>query len=177
MLLERIRRKQAIFSALLRSVCSVTSVVFNPLQSHGLQPARLLCPWNSPGKDTGVGCHSLLRIFPTQGPNLGLLHCRWILYCLSHQEALHRPGANVPTPHMVPIKSHISHALRHPTPTQSLFRLRGLAVLKLAGQWLAINRILTFHTKLNIKPEIISKDGEENLNKLVFQWLPMVVLW
>ena len=30
------------------------------LQPHGLQPARLLCPWNSPGKDTGVGCHSLL---------------------------------------------------------------------------------------------------------------------
>ena len=94
------------------------------------------------------------------------------------REALHRPGANVPTLHMVPIKSHISHNLRNPTPLpQSLFRLRGLAVLKLARQWLAINRILTFHTKLNIKSEIISKDGKENLNKLVFQWLPMVVPW
>ena len=30
------------------------------LQPHGLQPARLLCPWNFPGKDTGVGCHFLL---------------------------------------------------------------------------------------------------------------------
>ena len=46
----------------------------------------LLCPWNSPGKNTGVGSHSLLqRIFLTQGSNLGLLHCRQILYSLSHQ--------------------------------------------------------------------------------------------
>ena len=39
-----------------------------------------LCPWNSPGKNTGVGCHSLLQgIFLTRGWNLGILHCRWIL--------------------------------------------------------------------------------------------------
>ena len=46
----------------------------------------LLCPWNSPGKNTGVGRHALLQgIFLTQGWNPGLLHCRWLLYCLSHQ--------------------------------------------------------------------------------------------
>ena len=46
---------------------------------------RLLCPWNSPGKNTGVGCHFLLQgIFPTWGWNLGLLLCRQILYCPSH---------------------------------------------------------------------------------------------
>ena len=39
---------------------------------------------NSPGKNTRVGCHALQGIFPTQGSNTGLLHCRWILYCLSH---------------------------------------------------------------------------------------------
>ena len=40
------------------------------LQSHGLQPPRLLCPWDSPGKNTGVRCHFLLQgIFPTQGSN------------------------------------------------------------------------------------------------------------
>ena len=40
----------------------------------------------SPGKDTGVGCHSLLQgIFPTQGSNLSLLYCRQMLYHLSHQ--------------------------------------------------------------------------------------------
>ena len=42
---------------------------------------QVLCPWDSPGKNTGVGCHFLLQsIFPTQGSNPGLLHCRQILY-------------------------------------------------------------------------------------------------
>ena len=41
---------------------------------------------DSPGKNTAVGCHALLQgIFPTQGLNQGLLHCRWILYQLSYQ--------------------------------------------------------------------------------------------
>ena len=43
---------------------------------------------DSPGKNTGVSCHFLLQgIFPTQGSNPDLLHCRWILYWLSHQES------------------------------------------------------------------------------------------
>ena len=47
---------------------------------------QFLCPWNSPGKNTGVRCHALLMgIFPTQGWNLGLLHCRQILYHLYYQ--------------------------------------------------------------------------------------------
>ena len=62
------------------------SVMSNSLQPHGLQPVRLLCPWNSPGKNTGVACHSLLQgIFPILGSNPGLPHCRQVLYCLSHQ--------------------------------------------------------------------------------------------
>ena len=62
------------------------SVVANSLWPHGLQPTRLLCPWNFPGKSTGVGCHFLLQgIFPTQGSNLGLPHCRQTLYHLSHK--------------------------------------------------------------------------------------------
>ena len=49
---------------------------------------RLLCPWDSPGKNTAVGCHVLLQgILPTQGSNPDLPHCRWILYRLSHQES------------------------------------------------------------------------------------------
>ena len=57
-----------------------------PPPPHGLQPTSLLCPWNSPGKNTGVGCHSLLQgIFPIQGSNLGLLQCSQILYQLNHQ--------------------------------------------------------------------------------------------
>ena len=51
-----------------------------------LYPARLLCPWNSPGKNTGVGSRSLLQgIFPIQGSNPGLLHCRWIINHLNPQ--------------------------------------------------------------------------------------------
>ena len=60
------------------------SVTFDPLLPHGLDlphGLELFCPWDSPGKNTGVGCHShLWGIFLTQGWNLGLLHCRWILY-------------------------------------------------------------------------------------------------
>ena len=56
------------------------------LRPHGLSPARLPCPWNSPGKNTGEGSHSLLQeIFPTQGSNPVLLHCRQMLYHLSLQ--------------------------------------------------------------------------------------------
>ena len=44
-------------------------------------PGSSLCPWDSPGKNTGVDCCSLLQgIFPTQGSNLGLPHRRQILY-------------------------------------------------------------------------------------------------
>ena len=43
------------------------------LQPHGLQSTRFLCPWNSPGKNTGVDCYAVLQgIFPTQGSNPGL---------------------------------------------------------------------------------------------------------
>ena len=51
------------------------SVVSDSLQPHGLQPARLLCPWHSPSKNTRAGCHLLLQgIFPTQGSTLCLRH-------------------------------------------------------------------------------------------------------
>ena len=49
------------------------SVVSDSLRPHGLQLARLLCPWDSPGKSTGGGCHALLQIFLTQGSNPRLL--------------------------------------------------------------------------------------------------------
>ena len=53
--------------------------------SDSLQPHGLYSPWNSPGQDTGVGSHFLLQgIFPTQGSNPGLPHCRQILYQLTH---------------------------------------------------------------------------------------------
>ena len=62
-------------------LCESHSVVSNPLSPHG--PYSL---WNSPGQSTGVGSLSLLQgIFPTQGSNTGLPHCRQILYQLSHK--------------------------------------------------------------------------------------------
>ena len=58
--------------------------LYNPMECS---LARLLCPWNSPGKNPGVGCHSLLQeIFPIHRSKLGLLHCRPIIYHLSHHE-------------------------------------------------------------------------------------------
>ena len=63
--------------------------------SNSLQPHRLYSPWNSPGQDTGVGSHALLQgIFPTQGSNPGLPHCRWILYQLSHKGSPNNNGYN-----------------------------------------------------------------------------------
>ena len=54
--------------------------------SNSLQPHEVYSPWNSPGQNTGVGSLSLLQeIFPTQGLNPGLPHCRQILYQLSHK--------------------------------------------------------------------------------------------
>ena len=51
---------------------STRSVVSDSLRPCGLQPTRLLHPWDSPGKSSGVGCHFLLQeIFPTQGSKPG----------------------------------------------------------------------------------------------------------
>ena len=65
-----------------RSVKSESpSVVSNYLWPHGLYS-----PWNSPGRNTGLGSLSLLHeMVPTQGSNPDVLHCTWILYQLSHK--------------------------------------------------------------------------------------------
>ena len=61
-----------------RGRCVLVAQLCPTLWPHGLQPARLLHPWNSPGRNTGVGCHSLLQgIFLTQESNPHLL-------CLLH---------------------------------------------------------------------------------------------
>ena len=61
-------------------------------------PGPALCPWDSPGKPTGVGSHSLLRgILPTQGSNPGLLHYRQILYHLI-QRPLPNSSSRPPCP-------------------------------------------------------------------------------
>ena len=63
----------------------------------GLRPTRLLRSWDSPGKNTGVGCHFILQgIFPIQGSNPGCLHYRQILYSLSHQGSPKRKHSILP---------------------------------------------------------------------------------
>ena len=69
-------------------MCVSCSDVSDSLRPHRLQSASLLCSWNSPGKNTGVGGHSLFQgIFATQGLNPGLPHCRQIRYVWATREA------------------------------------------------------------------------------------------
>ena len=66
--------------------CSVKRSESCSVVSDSLWPHGLCSPWNPPGQNTGVGSRSLLQgIFPTQGSNPGLPHCRWVLHQLSHQ--------------------------------------------------------------------------------------------
>ena len=87
------------------------SVMSNSLWSHGLQPTRLLCPWDSPGKNTGVGCQALLQgIFPMQGSNLHLLH---LLHWQVGSLPLVPPGKPMAGPYHQPL-SRSGHK-RHPS--------------------------------------------------------------
>ena len=79
--------------------CYIALVVSDSLWLHGLKPTRLLCSWDSPGKDTGVGCHFLLQgIFLTRGSNLCLL-------CLLHWQAGSLPLGSLRNPHTEPQKT------------------------------------------------------------------------
>ena len=80
-----IRDKIGVGRHLLTICCCLNSKSHWTLHSHGLQPARLLCLWGFPGKNTGVGCYFLLqRIFPTKGSNPHLLHWQAGSLSLSH---------------------------------------------------------------------------------------------
>ena len=88
-----------------------------PPCSDPMDCSLLLHPWDFPGKSTGVGCHFLLQgIFPTQGSNPGLLHCRQTLHRLSHQ------GSSCPIPgtNYFLGQSHSSKHSSHVRPNDSL---------------------------------------------------------
>ena len=69
-------------------LCFVTRSYSTLCDPKDCSPPGFSVHGDSPGKNTGVGCHALLQgIFPTQGSIPALLHCRQILYCLSHQES------------------------------------------------------------------------------------------
>ena len=72
------------YKAVSEWVSESRSVLLDSLRLHGLYSS-----WNSPGQNIGVGNHSLLQgIFPTQGSNQGIPHCRQMPYQLSHRGSL-----------------------------------------------------------------------------------------
>ena len=74
------------FSFLLLNYAVLCLVASDSLWPMDCNPPDSSVHGDSPDKNTGVGCHGLLQgIFPTQGWNPGISHCRWILYCLNHQ--------------------------------------------------------------------------------------------
>ena len=90
---------------------------------------RLLCPWNSSGKHTGVSCHSLLRgILSTQGSNPGLLPGRQILYHLIHQGSLLAILKTAPTAQQVCVGQNATNTLsmKHGIHRQVRAFLKGL---------------------------------------------------
>ena len=104
--------------------CSVALVVSDSLRSYWLWPARLLCPWDSPGEDAGVSYHALLHgIFLTQGSNPNLL-------CLLHWQAGSLPtkpcGKPIQFSHSVVSDSLRPHEPQHarppcPSPTPGVY--------------------------------------------------------
>ena len=85
-------------------VCVCAEALIVSLPARALQPARLLCPCDFPGKTTGVGFHFLLQgIVPTQRSNLCLLHWQADSLPLSHQQApIYIIYVSLPTPHSTP---------------------------------------------------------------------------
>ena len=80
------KRNQVLTHAVCVCVCLVTQSYPTPCDPMDCSPPGSSVDGDPPGKNTGVGCHALFQgIFPNQGSKLGLPHCRWILYHLSHQ--------------------------------------------------------------------------------------------
>ena len=77
-------KRSYLIPALKFCCCCLVNKLYPTLQPHGLESTKLLCPWDFPGKNTGVGCHFLLQgLFLTQGSNPRLLQMSSVP--LSHQ--------------------------------------------------------------------------------------------
>ena len=114
--------------------------------------SRLLCPWDFPSKNTGVGCHFLLLgIFLTQGLNLGLLYCRRILFieppsmlrCFSHVQLCDPVDCSLPSSSVHGIlQAGILSGLPCPPPGDLLYpgtKPTSLTFLVLAGSFFTTN--------------------------------------
>ena len=79
-------KRNQVLTHVVCAVCLVTQSYPTLCDPMDCSPPGSSVHGDSPGKNTGVGCHALLQgIFPTQGSKLGLPHCRLILYYLSHK--------------------------------------------------------------------------------------------
>ena len=104
---------------------------------------------DTPGKNTGVSCHVLLRgIFPTRGLNPGLPHCRWVLYLLSYQGSL---SSCLPSPDFTHVAAGVIHPSHHShqpvtflPATSSLASVQLIALLTTTSNYLQ----LPIHTQL-----------------------------
>ena len=133
---ERVKRtapKDLHFHQLYYCYLLATKTCLTLLQQHGLQPARFLCLWDFPGKNTGMGCRLLLqRIFTPQGSNL-CLSCLlyWQFFTTLPMSHLGSPfgGSSSNNPHCYPVSFLllVPFNLRCPTsptfafPAESLF--------------------------------------------------------
>ena len=126
------------------------SVVSKSLQPHGLKPRRLFCPWNFPGKSTGVRCHCLLQgIFPTQGLNLPLhisLHCwddslpcaTWEAWWLELQWLYcnHKVNLRIEASLDQKRKEWWQERQKEPESLRNLWNYRGCVLSRSSGVWL-----------------------------------------
>ena len=134
----------------------VNSVVSDSLQPHGLYPARFFCPWDFPGKNTGVGCHFLLqRIFPTQGSNPCLL-------CLLHWQVDSLP--------LVPLESWTIKKTEHLR--IDAFKLWWWRRL-LGVPWTARSSSQSVLKKINPEYSLEGREGNGNPLQYYFQEDPM----
>ena len=109
---------------------SFHSVVSYSLRPHGLQPARLLCSWDFPGKNTGVGCHVLLQGIPPTGSRTSVSCFQFssvTQLCPTLFDPMNRSTPGLPVHHQLPefTRTHIhwvsdaiqpSHPLSSPSP-------------------------------------------------------------
>ena len=118
----RLLYTRLINNKVLMSSVHVCSLLCNSSQPYGLQAAKLLCPWNYPGKNTGMGCYFLLqRIFLTQRMNphlLCLLHWQVVLLPLSH---LGSPIYSTGNWMQYPVKNHNGKGYEKGYITESLY--------------------------------------------------------
>ena len=136
------------------------SVMSNSLQPQGLPPTKLLHPWDSPGKNTGMGCPALLQgIFPTQWSNPSLPHCRQILCLLNHQGS---PNSLIVGVYMEKAMAPHSSTLAWKIPwMEEPSRLQSMGSLRVGQDWVASLSLFTFmHWRRKWQPTPVFLPGE-----------------